>query len=111
MMWDDKRFIARCLVCDFVRYASQPWSEDEVAAFCPNDGLPLQRLACNSCGKPVAMLSKPGLYWGTPAFEPTKFCVFCGERVELIPCEPQMRGQPVPRKGFARIDALARRSK
>jgi hypothetical protein len=90
--WPERDFSRRCPMCGFLASPGYPWEENlRPMTNCPRDGVPLERLACQSCGAPVVIESSRSFFsFGGDA--PTPFCAYCGEPVTRQ--EPKMRERP-----------------
>jgi hypothetical protein len=98
-MNDDRRFTfpereyyRSCAMCGFIADPGYPWDEKlQRMEYCPRCSIPLERLACQSCGAPVVVASGYSMFGGR---EHMTFpaCGYCGEPVTRA--EPKLRTKP-----------------
>jgi len=87
----EREYRRRCAMCGFIAPQDYPW-EERLAHMtnCPQCGIPLERLACHSCGAPTVVLTGYG-FMGNQSID-MFHCGWCGEPVTMR--EPRMREKP-----------------
>jgi hypothetical protein len=91
--WPEGDFYRRCPMCGFYDSPGYPWEEKLVRmSNCPRDGVPLERLACQSCGAPVVVEESRGGFFSFGGTSQLPYCGYCGEPVTRV--EPKMRERP-----------------